>query len=116
LFALRRELKARGIRRLSIAYFGVLRLCEHGLPRLDPLVPGRETTGWVAISENFYRQRNYYTLLHDPCDPDSWYDPATVPAEPFAWLRRYRPVGILGTSIRLYCIPEPGSSDCAQSP
>lgn len=116
LFALRRELDARGIRRLSIAYFGMLRLCQHGLPRLDPLVPGRETTGWVAISENFYRQRNYYTLLHDPCNPDSWYAPATVPAEPFAWLRRYRPVAIVGTSIRLYCIPEPGSSACAQSP
>jgi hypothetical protein len=116
LFALRRELDARGIQRLSIAYFGMLRLCEHGLPLLDALVPGRQTTGWVAISENFYRQRNYYTLLHTPCDANSWYDPATVPAEPFAWLRRYRPVSIVGTSIRLYCIPEPGSSVCAQVP
>ncbi|HVZ34563.1 MAG TPA: glycosyltransferase family 39 protein [Polyangiaceae bacterium] len=116
LFALRRELRARGIRRLSIAFFGTARLCEHGLPQLDPLGPGRETTGWVAISENFYRQRNYYTLLHDPCDPDSWYDPAEIPPEPFAWLRRYRPVSILGTSIRLYCIPEPGhaASSCSQ--
>jgi 4-amino-4-deoxy-L-arabinose transferase-like glycosyltransferase len=110
LFALRRELCARGIQRLSIAYFGMSRLCGQGLPRLDPLVPGRETTGWVAISENFYRQRNYYTLLHDPCDPDSWYDPVEIPPEPFAWLRRYRPVSILGTSIRLYCIPGPGNS------
>jgi hypothetical protein len=104
LFALRRETELRSIERLSIAYFGTARLCQHGLPVLEPLVPGQETTGWIAISENFYRQRNYFSLLEDPCDAHSWYDPKEIPPEPFAWLRAYRPISIVGTSIRLYHI------------
>jgi 4-amino-4-deoxy-L-arabinose transferase-like glycosyltransferase len=104
LFALRRELELRNVERLSIAYFGTARLCQHGLPVLTPLVPGQEATGWIAISENFYRQRNYFGLLADPCDPHSWYDRKEIPPQPFAWLRAYQPVSIVGTSIRLYHI------------
>jgi 4-amino-4-deoxy-L-arabinose transferase-like glycosyltransferase len=110
LFVLSREARARGIRQLSIAYFGVQRQCEHGLPRLMPLVPGKPATGWVAISENFYRQRNYFGLLQQPCDPESWYDPERVPAEPFAWLRAHQPASIVGTSIRLYHIAAGGEA------
>jgi hypothetical protein len=73
-----------------------------------PLVPGRRATGWIAISEQFYRQRNYFGLLSDPCDLDSWYDPDVVPPEPFAWLRAHEPVAIAGSSIRLYYIPPAG--------
>jgi dolichyl-phosphate-mannose-protein mannosyltransferase len=105
LTALRREVRSRGIERLTLAYFGSARLCGQGFPELAPLVPGQEATGWVAISENFYRQRNYFTLLKDPCDPQSWYSEDEVPPEPFNWLRAYRPVTMVGTSIRLYDIP-----------
>ena len=108
LLSLRREVRARNVARLSIAYFGVMRPCEHGLPALEPLLPGRPVTGWVAISENFYRQRNYFGLLENPCDPDSWYDPDAIPPQPFAWLRAYEPITIAGSSIRLYFIPESG--------
>ena len=106
LLALRDEARSRNISRLSIAYFGLMRPCEHGLPPLEPLAPGRPTTGWVAISENFYRQRNYFGFLQNPCDPESWYDVEDIPPEPFAWLRAYQPIAIVGTSIRLYYIPE----------
>ena len=105
LFALRDELRARNVERLSIAYFGMTRACEHGLPELVPLRPGKPTTGWIAISEQFYRHRNYFGFLMNPCDPESWYEPLAIPPEPFAWLRAYAPVTIAGSSIRLYYIP-----------
>jgi 4-amino-4-deoxy-L-arabinose transferase-like glycosyltransferase len=102
LFALRRAARARNIDVLKIAYFGTLRLCQHGLPRLQGLAPGKETTGWIAISENYYRHRNFFHLLKDPCDPKSAWGDAEVPPNPFTWLRKYTPVAIVGSSIRLY--------------
>jgi 4-amino-4-deoxy-L-arabinose transferase-like glycosyltransferase len=104
LFALRRETRARGIDALSIAFFGTLRLCRHDLPRLRGLVPGLKTTGWIAISENYYRHRSTFMLLKDPCNPKSTYRSAEVPPQPFAWLRAHTPVAIVGSSIRLYHI------------
>jgi len=108
LFALRREARARNIDVLKIAYFGTLRLCQHGLPRLVALAPGKETTGWIAISENYYRQRNFFTLLKDPCDPKSAWQDSEVPPNAFAWLRKHTPVAIVGSSIRLYNIDGDG--------
>lgn len=112
LFELRKEARARNIDVLKIAHFGTLRLCQHGLPRLEALVPGKPTTGWIAISENFYRHRNFFTLPKDPCDPKSTYADKEIPPEPFAWLRAYKPVTIVGSSIRLYNLPDylPGTS------
>jgi len=105
LFALRREARTRNIDQLKIAYFGTLRLCQHGLPRLQALVPGQDATGWIAISENFYRNRSFFTLLKDPCNPKSTYEDKEIPPEPFAWLREHQPVTIAGSSIRLYHLP-----------
>ena len=73
LFELRRQAQARGIDNLQIAFFGMLRLCQHGLPHLQALVPGKETSGWIAISENYYRARSSFMLLKDPCNPKSTY-------------------------------------------
>jgi hypothetical protein len=108
LFELRREARARNINVLKIAYFGTLRLCQHGLPHLEALVPGKETAGWIAISENFYRHRNFFTLPKDPCNPKSTYADNEIPPQPFAWLRKYKPLTIAGSSIRLYHLPESG--------
>jgi len=102
LFALRREARVRNIDVLKIAYFGTLRLCQHGLPRLEGLAPGKETTGWIAISENYYRHRNFFMLLKDPCNPKSPWKESEIPPNAFAWLRKYTPVAIVGSSIRLY--------------
>lgn len=115
LFALRDELRARNVKRLSIAYFGMTRACEHGLPKLRPLRPGKPTSGWIAISEQFYRHRSWFGFLMDPCDLKSWYEPLAVPPEPFAWLRAYEPVAIAGSSIRLYYIPELAGASHAES-
>ena len=105
LFELRRQTQARGIDNLQIAFFGMLRLCQHGLPHLQALIPGRETTGWIAISENYYRARSSFMLLKDPCNPKSTYPDGEIPASSFAWLQRYTPVTIAGSSIRLYHLP-----------
>ena len=109
LFELRREARARNIDVLKIAYFGTLRLCQHSLVPLEALVPGKETSGWIAISENFYRDRNFFTLPKDPCDPKSSYAHKEIPPEPFAWLRKYKPLAIVGSSIRLYHLPAKAS-------
>ena len=105
LFELRRQARARGIDNLQIAFFGMLRLCQHGLPHLQALVPGKETSGWIAISENYYRARSSFMLLKDPCNPKSTYRYGQIPASSFAWLQRYTPVAIAGSSIRLYHLP-----------
>jgi 4-amino-4-deoxy-L-arabinose transferase-like glycosyltransferase len=105
LLQLRRALASRQVPALSIAYFGNARQCAHGLPPLRALPPGRPTRGWIAISENFYRERNSNTLGPDPCDPRARYRPADLPLHPFAWLKAYQPVAIVGSSIRLYHVP-----------
>jgi hypothetical protein len=110
LFALRREVRARGVDSLKIAYFGTLRQCRHDLPPLQPLSPGRPTSGWIAISENYYRQRSMFMLLKDPCDPKSTFGDKEVLPNPFAWLRAYAPIAVAGSSIRLYHIPEPSAA------
>jgi hypothetical protein len=113
LYLLRAEARARGVDRLRIAYFGTVRQCLHGLPRLEPLPPGRAVDGWIAISENYYRNRSTFLLLKNPCDPKSYYGDDEVPLGSFAWLERYEPVAIAGTSIRLYHVPSAGDSGTA---
>jgi hypothetical protein len=101
---LRDEVRARRVDRLQLAYFGMARQCEQGLPRLDPLLPGKPTRGWIAISENYYRNRSMFRLLKDPCDPKSVYRDGEVPLRSFAWLEELTPVASVGSSIRLYYV------------
>jgi 4-amino-4-deoxy-L-arabinose transferase-like glycosyltransferase len=105
LFALRREANARGIENLTIAFFGTLRQCQHRLPKLTALVPGKPATGWIAISENYYQERSTFQLLKDPCQPKSAYHEREAAPKPFAWLHAYKPVAIVGSSVRLYYVP-----------
>jgi hypothetical protein len=107
LFALRREAIARGIPALQIAFFGTLRQCQHGLPTLSGLTPGKPATGWIAISENYYRERSTFRLLKDPCQPRSFYESSETPPHPFAWLQAHTPVAQVGSSVRLYHIAGP---------
>jgi hypothetical protein len=99
------EARRRGIRQLHIAYFGLDRPCSLGLPDLMPLVPGKLTHGWVAISENFYRERSTALLVSNPCEPETAYRKDQIPPHPYAWLRAHTPRTIVAGSIRLYEIP-----------
>src|SRR6185436_10916992 len=102
LLQLRREARARGIASLKLAFFGVDDPCRIGLPPLEPLVPGRPSGGWIAISENYYRERGTSRLIPDLCDPESQYPAGGIPPHPFAWLKAYQPVTVVADSIRLY--------------
>jgi hypothetical protein len=69
---------------LYVSYFGSANWQRH-LPDAKPLPPAQCTSGWIAISE-----------MHPLLD--------TSPA--FDWLKAFKPVRRIGSSIRLYFIPE----------
>jgi len=89
-------LRARRIPEVSLAYAGSATVAEHGLPPIHWLEPHRPVTGWVAAS--------LYSLELGSLDRPGHDD--------FAWLERYRPVALVGHSIRLYYIP----ADSAATP
>jgi hypothetical protein len=82
-------LRARRIPAVSLAYAGSATVVEHGLPPVRWLEPHRPVTGWVAAS--------LYSIKLGSLDRPGHDD--------FAWLERYRPVALVGRSIRLYHIP-----------
>ena len=69
---------------LHSAFMNSTRLGEHGI-HATGLVPHQPVSGWVAVSENWLRFG----------EANGDYD----------WLRTYRPVRIVGKTIRLYHIP-----------
>jgi hypothetical protein len=82
-------LRARHIASVSLAYAGSATVAEHGLPPIHWLEPHRPDTGWVAAS--------LYSIKLGSLNRPGYDD--------FAWLERYRPVALVGHSIRLYYIP-----------
>jgi hypothetical protein len=82
-------LRARRIPAVSLAYAGSATVAEHGLPPIHWLQPHRPVTGWVAAS--------LYSLKLGSLDRPGHDD--------FVWLERYRPVALVGRSIRLYYVP-----------
>jgi len=87
-------LRARRVPEVSLAYAGSATVAEHGLPPIHWLEPHRPVTGWVAAS--------LYSLELGSLDRPGHDD--------FAWLERYRPVALVGHSIRLYYIPPADSA------
>lgn len=84
---------------LHIAYFGNVRLCEHGLPDLRWLPPGERVGGWVAVSEMYFRD-HWHNTFDDPCDR-SRRQVSTV-RDGYAWLEAHELVAVAGGSIRVY--------------
>jgi len=102
---LARELRARGISTAHYGFFGTMNPCRPDLPRLLPLVPKVPVTGWVVLSEQFYRSDFFVSIRRDSCTPPhDTFDLA--PGDSFDWLKRYEPVARIGATIRLYDIPE----------
>ncbi len=93
-------LRARRIPAVSLAYAGSATVAEHGLPPIRWLEPHRPVTGWVAAS--------LYSLKLGSLDRPGHDD--------FAWLERYRPVALVGRSIRLYYVPRGDSAATADLP
>jgi hypothetical protein len=107
LFRLERVLAERGVKRMSIAYFGPSDLCRHNLPPGRWLRPYERATGTVVISEMYlkgvagayYRDGNY-------CDRTQLTPEAHPDYDQFKWLQAYTPVARAGKSILIYEIPE----------
>lgn len=96
-------LRERDIDLLNIAFFGSVRLCELDLPPLRHLPPGQPVSGWVAISEMYFRG-HWHLDYPDVCDRTR----ARKAAEglSYDWLRDHQPVATAGRSIRLYHLPD----------
>ncbi len=107
LFRLERELEARHIDRVSIAYFGAADVCRHHLPGGRWLRPHDPVTGWIAVSE-MYRKGvvGFYYRNGDYCDRAQFVGEAPPDPGQFAWLDAYQPVARVGKSILLYYVPE----------
>jgi hypothetical protein len=86
------------VEEVSIAYAGSAEMDLHhfGLPPFRILAPHRLATGWIAIS-----------LLRLKAGGLGF------PRDSFSWLEAYRPVCLVGKSIRLYYVPEsaPGQTE-----
>lgn len=113
---LKDELAMRKISAVRIALFSTVRPCGPDMPALLPLVPRRPATGWIVISENYYRAPDLIGLRRDPCDPSTAYGFHEAPADGFAWLRAHAPVARIGASLRLYHIDEPSRAAAAPTP
>jgi 4-amino-4-deoxy-L-arabinose transferase-like glycosyltransferase len=84
-------LQQRHVEEVSIAYAGSLDLdlARFGLPPFRVLAPHEPTGGWIAISLLRLKTGGF-----------------GLPEDSFWWLESYKPVGLVGRSIRLYYVPE----------
>jgi hypothetical protein len=83
--ALQHRLKQRGIKQISVKYFGGQSLEDAGLVNTGPLHPHTKTTGYIAISARFLY------LAH-------------ARSGDYDWLKIYTPLERIGQSIFLYRI------------
>jgi 4-amino-4-deoxy-L-arabinose transferase-like glycosyltransferase len=106
LFRLQRELQARHIEHVNIAYFGGAEICRHPLPRLTWLPPRQPVHGWIAISQTFRHgiDGSYYRD-GNPCDRSQLVGAFRPDTTQYDWLDAYQPVARVGASILLYDIP-----------
>jgi hypothetical protein len=103
---LKRQLRARQIASVHYGLFGIVNPCDPDWPKLVPLVPRQPVTGWVVLSEQFYRSRLHFSLRRESCAPHARYIFNKDPPDAFDWLSSFQPVARVGASLRLYYLPE----------
>jgi hypothetical protein len=81
------ELRARGIRHMTLDIYGTADLSQHGIPTHLPLKPHRPASGWIAIS---LTQLSLGT--------------SAPPFDGYRWLEDFEPVTTIGKTVRLYYI------------
>jgi hypothetical protein len=104
--ALERYFAEHPVPELFVLLNGTTKTCSLKLPPVKAL-PTHRVAGWIAMSEHDYRL-NQGVIREDPCELPG--DPGkTVNAPPgwLNWLRDYKPVAVIGKTVRLYHIPEP---------
>lgn len=87
--------RARGITHLALAYYGSTDHARDVLPVLRPLARVQPDTGWLAISETYYRMGAISNA------GGVWQIDTTA----YKWLRRRHLAAMVGKSIRLYHVP-----------
>jgi hypothetical protein len=101
---LKRELAARGVTEVHYGLFAIVNPCDLGMPKMIPLEPRQRVTGWVVLSEQFYRSGLHFSFRRESCAPHAPYPFHVDPADAFDWLEGSQPVARVGASIRLYYI------------
>jgi hypothetical protein len=102
---LERELRRRRIPSLHYGFFGTMNPCGPDLPPMQPLVPKVPVTGWIVLSEHFYRSNFFVSIRRESC-ASPHYKFNLAPAGSFDWLKAYEPVARIGATLRLYYLPE----------
>jgi len=99
---LKRALAARGIQEVHYGLFGIVNPCDPEMPKMIALEPRQPATGWIALSEQFYRSGLHFSYRHDSCAPRTPAKFHVDPPDAFDWLKGSQPVTLVGASIRLY--------------
>ena len=86
-------------------FFGTMNPCGPDMPELLPLIPKVPVTGWIVLSEQFYRSDFFVSIRRDSC-ASPHYDFKLEPGDSFDWLKSYEPVARIGATLRLYHVPE----------
>jgi hypothetical protein len=102
---LKRELRARQIPAVHYGFFGTMNPCNPDGTQFVPLLPKVPVTGWVVLSEQFYRANFFVSIRRDSC-ASSHYSFNLAPAGAFDWLKAYEPVARIGATLRLYYLPD----------
>ena len=88
---LAKALRERGVKEVTLGYFGSADITRHDLPRVRPLMPDQPAAGWIAVSLSVLKMHG--AKLRQ-----------TMPGA-LSWLDNYRPVARIGKSFLLYYIP-----------
>jgi hypothetical protein len=99
LLRLSSALQQRHVEEVSIAYAGSaeLDLRQFDLPSFRILAPYEKTRGWIAISLLRLKTGGF-----------------GLPDDSFWWLEAYKPVCLVGRSIRLYYVPDLAPKETGQ--
>jgi hypothetical protein len=103
---LQRELHARQISTVHYGLFAIVNPCDPHWPKLVPLLPRQPVTGWIVLSEQFYRSGLHFSFRRPSCAPHVGYVFNEDPQDAFDWLKSLEPVARVGASLRLYYVPE----------
>ena len=87
-------LRARGIRQVAVALQGSADLSLHGFPSYKVLEHHKPTTGWIAISVTQFA-----------------FGTSAPPFDGYRWLEAFKPVAMIGKTVRLYYIDPLGARD-----
>lgn len=102
---LKRELHARRISSVHYGFFGTVDPCGPDVPTLLPLLPRQPVTGWIVLSEQFYRSNFFLSVRRESCTANH-YSVSKASGDAFDWLKANEPVARVGASLRLYDLPD----------